>query len=148
VQAGAGPTLYYGAGAGSLPTASSVVADVMELARGLRGGISGGRVPPLGAPRLVPTRVCESGELETEFYVRFSVLDEPGVLAEITRVLSEFGISIASVRQPERHAQRSVPVVIVTHATREASLRAALAQIEQREQVSAGTQVIRIEREL
>ncbi len=142
-----GPTLYYGAGAGSLPTASAVVADVMEQARALVSG-STGRVPPLGRPQLRETALRNAADIEGEYYLRFTAPDRPGVLAAITGALGEQGISIASVMQPERHELEAVPVVIVTHPAKHAALNAALQRIHQQGDVSGRTQVIRIEREL
>jgi len=142
-----GPTLYYGAGAGALPTASAVLGDVMELGRNRRLGISG-RVPPLGTPSLRETRLRSPEEIEAEYYLRFAVLDKPGVLASITGVLGNLGISIASVVQPERHASEAVPVVIMTHRAREASVQRARARIETLGEVRERAQLIRIEREL
>jgi homoserine dehydrogenase len=142
-----GPTLYYGAGAGSRPTASAVVADAMELARTHRTGAAG-RVPPLGTTTLARLPLCLDRDLEGEAYLRFSVMDRPGVLAHITGALGEQGISIASVLQPERHESEAVPVVIMTHTAKEAALRQALVQIAQAGEVTASPQVIRIEREL
>ena len=142
-----GSTLYYGAGAGSLPTASAVVADVMELARSRRQGVRG-RVPPLGTQKLRRLPLVREGDLEGEFYLRFSVLDRPGVLAGITSALGARGISIASVLQPERHASEAVPIVIMTHTAKEAALREALGEIARSSEVNATPQVIRIEREI
>jgi len=142
-----GATLYYGAGAGSRPTASAVVADAMELARGLRAGI-GGRVPPLGARKLEAVAPSPLGELESEFYLRFKVRDEPGVLAAITTSLSRFGISIASLHQPERHPSEYVPVVLMTHQARQSALGEAVAEIARSGRTVADTQILRIEREL
>ena len=142
-----GPTLYYGAGAGSLPTASAVVADAMELARGAHQGVRG-RVPPLGTWSLRVLPMLREGDLEGEYYLRFTVLDRPGVLAGITGALGAQGISIASLVQPERHESEAVPVVIMTHAAKEAALRRALAEIARAGEVSAPTQMIRIEREI
>jgi homoserine dehydrogenase len=139
-----GPTLYYGAGAGSLPTASAVVADVMELARALRRGAAG-RVPPMGIPSLSSPRVRRAEDLEGEYYVRFTAVDEPGVLSRIAGALGTRGISIASVLQLDR-GSRAVPVVLTTHSAKEASLREALQEIDRMGDVSAPAQVIRIER--
>ena len=140
-----GSTLYYGAGAGSLPTASAVVADVMEVARTRRHGVHG-RVPPLGTQKLRRLPLMREEDLEGEFYLRFSVLDRPGVLAGITSALGARGISIASVLQPERHESEAVPIVIMTHVAKEAALREALAEIGRSGEVNAEPQVIRIER--
>ena len=142
-----GPTLYYGAGAGSRPTASAVVADVMELARTRRHGVRG-RVPPLGTHTLRELPLVSEDDLEAEFYLRFRVPDRPGVLALITGALAARGISIASVLQPERHTTEAVPVVIMTHSAKRAALRQALAEIGSAGEVSASPQVLRIEREL
>jgi len=142
-----GPTLYYGAGAGSLPTASAVVADLMELARARRHGVSG-RVPPLGTPEPREAELCAPGDQRGEFYVRFTAHDSPGVLSRITGALGARGISIASVLQEERHESRAVPIVITTHESRQADLDAALAEIAKLREVVSPAQSIRIEREL
>ncbi len=142
-----GPTLYYGAGAGSLPTASAVVADLMELARARRHGVSG-RVPPLGTPEPCEADLCAPGDQRGEFYVRFTAHDSPGVLSRITGALGARGISIASVLQEERHEIRAVPIVITTHESRQADLDAALAEIASLREVIPPAQSIRIEREL
>ncbi len=142
-----GPTLYYGAGAGARPTASAVVADAMELARAARHGVKG-RVPPLGTWSLRKLPLVPADDLHGEYYLRFTVLDRPGVLAGITGALGAQGISIASLLQPERHASEAVPVVIMTHDAKEAALRRALAEIARAGEVSETTQVIRIERDI
>lgn len=142
-----GPTLYYGAGAGSLPTANAVVSDVMELARALRSGAAR-RVPPLGTPTLRSEELRRMDDLHGEHYLRFSVLDRPGVLARLAGALGARGISIASVVQPSREEGEAVPVVVTTHSAREGGLRAALVEIDRMDDVTAPTQVIRIEREL
>jgi homoserine dehydrogenase len=142
-----GPTLYYGAGAGSLPTASAVVADIMELARSLHTG-GAGRVPPLGTPRPRPANVRRIEDLEGEYYLRLTALDRPGVLSRITGALGGRGISIASVLQPSRSESEAVPVVLTTHTAKEAALRETLLAIDRMGDVTAPTQVIRIEREI
>ena len=141
-----GATLYCGAGAGSLPTASAVVADVMELARARRRDAAG-RVPPLGTPRLQSVPLRRMDELRGEHYLRFAVLDRPGVLARLAGALGQRDISIASVFQPSRR-DGAVPVVVTTHEAREGSLREALVEIDAMDDVTAPTQVIRIEREI
>ena len=109
-----GPTLFYGAGAGELPTASAVVADTMEVAREIRRG-SAGRVAPLSympdALRVKP--LVPMGELWARSYLVFTVLDRPGVLGQIASALGESGISIESVLQKWRSrsagARRGTP---------------------------------------
>ncbi|MCP4003761.1 MAG: homoserine dehydrogenase [bacterium] len=142
-----GPTMYYGAGAGSLPTASAVVADLMELARARVSGATG-RVPPLGRPRLRSERLLPAEDQTGEFYLRFNVVDSPGVLAGITGALGDLGISIASVLQEERHESAAVPVVITTHTSRQADLDAALSEIASMREVTEAAHVLRIEREI
>ncbi len=140
-----GPTLYYGAGAGPLPTGSAVVGDVMELARTCHLGAPL-RVPPLGTPELQAGPLARPEDLEGEYYLRVGAVDSPGVLARIAGALGEAGISIASVLQEERRAARAVPIVITTHTARQASLDTALREIEQLAEVTQPVQVIRIER--
>lgn len=142
-----GPTLYYGAGAGSLPTASAVVADVMELARSRSAGAAD-RVPPLGVRQLRDARPVPAADRSGEFYLRFTALDRPGVLAAITGALGRHHISIASVVQPDRHESRAVPIVMMTHAAPEDALRHALEQASALEEISAPARVIRVERDL
>jgi homoserine dehydrogenase len=142
-----GPTLYYGAGAGALPTASAVLSDVMELARARRHGVSG-RVPPLGTPEPRDAVLCKPGEERGEYYVRFTALDKPGVLSKLTGALGARGISIASVLQEERHESRGVPIVLTIHEARQADLDAALEDVARLPEVVGRAQKIRIEREL
>ncbi len=142
-----GPTLYYGAGAGSLPTASAVVADVMELARSRSVGAAG-RVPPLGVAVLRDARPLREEERRGEFYLRFTAFDRPGVLAAITGALAHHEISIASVVQPERHESRAVPIVMMTHIASEDALRKALEEAASLVEIAAPTRVIRVERDL
>ncbi len=131
-------TLYYGRGAGRLPTASAVVADIIDIAR--RGDA------PAPAPFIYgPTRpVRDIGHVETRYYLRLTTLDQPGVLGKVFTVLGEHGVSIASCIQKEGHEDDSVPVVMMTHETVEASLRAALAKIDAFEFIREPTHVIRV----
>ncbi|MEY1662713.1 homoserine dehydrogenase [Isoalcanivorax beigongshangi] len=125
-----GPTLFYGAGAGSLPTASAVVADVIELARTLAVP-QADRVPYLGFQTngLSDQRVRDIDEVECSFYVRLHVRDRTGVLADITRILSEQGISIEALHQQDVDGDSPVPIVLLTHTVRESAMRQALEQI-------------------
>jgi len=145
-----GPTLFYGAGAGELPTASAVVADLMEIAREIRRG-SAGRVAPLSylPGALVPKPVVPLGELVARCYLVFTVRDRPGVLAKIAGVLGEHEISIESMLQRARGRRAdSVPIVVLTHPALEASVRLALARIDHFEEVTSPTRLVRIEEEL
>jgi len=156
-----GPTLFYGAGAGELPTASAVVADLMEIAREIRRGRAG-RVAPLSyvPDRLRPKPLVPLAELHGRCYLVFTALDRPGVLGRIAGVLGEHGIGIESVfqkghvreadspRGPSEAAEASVPVVVFTHPTREGAVRRALETIDGLPEVTAATRLVRIEEEL
>jgi homoserine dehydrogenase len=142
-----GPTLFYGAGAGELPTASAVVADLIEIAREVRRG-SSGRVAPLSylPTELAPKPLVPLGEVSGRYYLRFTAVDRPAVLAHIASVLGENEIGIESVLQKGRaHSAGSVPVLILTHPAREAAIRSALEIIDTLDDVTAPTRLIRIE---
>ncbi|GAB2727578.1 homoserine dehydrogenase [Melaminivora jejuensis] len=136
-----GTTLYYGKGAGSEPTASAVIADLVDIAR-LEGADAAHRVPPLAfqshtlatAGSALP--VLPMSEVVTSYYLRARVADEAGVLAKITGVLANAGISIDAVLQREAdevggEGSTQTDVIILTHDTREGDMDAALAQIQQ-----------------
>jgi homoserine dehydrogenase len=145
-----GRTLYYGAGAGQLPTASAVVGDLMEISREIQRGRSG-RVAPLSYPfgDLKERPVTPLGDLESRCYLRFTAVDRPGVLSHITGALGEAGIGIESVVQKHRGgAGESVPVLVFTYRAREAALRQALERIDGLPDVTAPTCLIRIEEDL
>jgi len=145
-----GPTLFYGAGAGEMPTASAVVADVMEIAREIRRGTAG-RVAPLSymPEALRPKPLVPLGELFGRTYLRFTALDRAGVLSRIAGVLGEEGIGIESVIQKGRgHAEASVPVVVMTHPASEAAVQRALERIDRMADVTAPTRLLRIEEEI
>ncbi|MCP5043284.1 MAG: homoserine dehydrogenase [bacterium] len=145
-----GPTLYYGAGAGELPTASAVVGDLMELAREVHRDQSG-RVAPLGflASALEPKPLRSLGDLVSRCYIRILALDRPGVLARITGALGENGVGIESIHQRAADpGARSVPIVLWTHEVREAAVRDALVAIDALAEVTAKSNVIRIEEDL
>lgn len=137
-------TLYYGRGAGRLPTASAVVGDIGDTIRNLVSN-SPHRVPaiPLSGDR----RVRDIADVETCYYLRLSLLDRPGVLAKITSSLGNHGVSIASVLQKEGGAGDHVPVVIVTHRAKESEMSSALAEIDSMDVVGAATVRLRIERD-
>ena len=145
-----GRTLFYGAGAGELPTASAVVGDLMEIAREVRRG-SKGRVAPLAflPDHLEPLPVVPLGELVGRCYLVFQAADRPGVLGHIASALGEHGISIESVLQKKRDpASGAVPVLVFTHPAREDAVRRALAKIDRLPEIAAPTRLVRIEEEL
>ena len=145
-----GETLFYGAGAGEMPTASAVVADLMEIAREIGRGIAG-RVAPLSyMPEVLePKPLVPLSELEGRFYLRFTALDRPGVLGHLTGELGDHGIGIQSVMQKGRgDSSESVAVIVMTHTAPESAVRAALERIDQFSDITAPTRVMRIEEEL
>jgi homoserine dehydrogenase len=142
-----GPTLYYGAGAGAEPTASAVVADLMDVARTLEAPADS-RVPYLGFRRdgIREPQWAPMEAVETEYYLRMHAYDQPGVLERVTRILAEEGISIEAIRQKEpAPEQADVPVVLLTHTTREAAMRRAVAAIDQLDVITQPSQVLRVE---
>jgi homoserine dehydrogenase len=145
-----GSSLYFGRGAGGNPTATAVLADVIEVAR-IRGATLGMRVSPLGYAwrdlRTTPVRPID--ELTCEYYLRFMAVDRPGVLAKIAGILGEHDISIASVIQRERAgAHETVPLVMQTHVAKERNLNAALRLVDQLPIVQGQSVSIRIEENL
>jgi len=145
-----GPTLFYGAGAGRLPTASAVVGDAMEIARAIQHGSPGGRVAPLSflAEALRPRPLVPLAELHGRVYLAFSVEDRPGVLGEITSALGAHEIGISSLLQHRADEGGPVPVVVLTHPAPEGAVRRALDRIDALPRVAAPTRLIRIEEDL
>lgn len=141
-----GPNLYYGLGAGKNPTGSAVVADIISLARQIRGGIHS-LLPPLAheRPQVDRIDIQPIDELTSAYYFRFSAVDRPGVLSRISGILGEYDISIYSVIQKGRQTTGSVPVVMLTHEARESSVRKALALIDQLDILTDNTMMIRVE---
>ncbi len=127
-----GQSLYYGAGAGAGPTASAVVADLVDIARALTIDAEH-RVPYLAFhhDRLQALPVQSIDAVETAFYLRLTALDRPGVLADVTRILADQQISIEAILQKEPAPGAShVAVILLTHRVRERALRDAIARIE------------------
>ena len=127
-----GQTLYYGAGAGSEPTASAVVADLVDVTR-LHTADPDSRVPHLAfrPDQLSDTPILPMEEVETAYYLRLRVLDRPGVLADITRILADLGISIdAMVQKEPGEGEEQVDIIMLTHRTLEKNVIAAIARIE------------------
>ncbi len=143
-----GPTMYYGQGAGMMPTGSAVVADIMELARNLRTGAAR-RVAPLGFEARRGEKIVQKmDEVVTKHYFRFTAVDRPGVLSRISGILGSHQISIASVIQMGRELRGgAVPIVMMTHEAREADVQQALRKIDQLEIVQDSTIHIRVEDE-
>ncbi len=138
-----GQTAYYGRGAGRLPTASAVISDLAEVARQLTAGK--GRLPAQAQRRAAAVTYRDMGEIVSRYYLRLSLLDKPGILGQVTTILGQHGISIASVLQKEMHAGKHVPVVIVTDRAREQAFEAALRTLDGMDGVGGRTIRMRIE---
>jgi homoserine dehydrogenase len=137
----AGPSLYYGKGAGAYPTGSAVVSDIVDMAvrkaakctrRGLAAGDTG-------------KRIKKGDESITPFYMRFKAQDQPGVLSKISGVLGEYGISIAAVIQKGRTENAYVPIVMRTYEASEGSLKQAIEKIDRLSFIGGASVHIRIE---
>src|SRR5712691_8206283 len=142
-----GPTLYYGAGAGSQPTASAVVADLIDITRLITADPEH-RVPRLAfqPDQLADTPILPIGEVETSYYLRMRVLDQPGVLANITRILADSRISIdAMVQKEPGKGESRVNIVMLTHRALEKNVRQAMAKIEKLSTVVGKVTRIRLE---
>jgi homoserine dehydrogenase len=139
-----GNLMFYGRGAGQLPTASAVWSDTLEIARRVAHGI-----PALDAdlPSLsrTPLPLRPVDEIRSAYYLRVMALDRPGVLAQVAGILGRHDISLVSVLQKERARNEAVPVVMMTHEARERDMRAALAAIDKLPVVAARTTMIRVE---
>ncbi|MFC2022867.1 homoserine dehydrogenase [Chloroflexota bacterium] len=137
-----GQVLFFGEGAGALPTSSAVIADVVSTARDILAG-SGGRA----GWRLEPGKTIKPmSEVETRYYLRMNVADSPGVLAQISKVLGDHQISIASVIQKEvNEAVQTAEIVIMTHPAKEAAMQQALEEVEHLPLVREVSNFIRVE---
>jgi homoserine dehydrogenase len=141
-----GPSMYYGRGAGMMPAASAVVSDIIDISRNIVRGISQ-RVPPLSYQRefLRKTRIKNIKEVVTRYYLRFSVVDHPGVLSKISGILGKHNISIHSVIQKGRRIKGEVPIFLLTHEAQEDDVRKALSEIDRLPITKDKTMLIRME---
>jgi homoserine dehydrogenase len=146
-----GSSMYFGRGAGEMPTATAVMADILELARNRATG-SGTMLNPLGFPvkGMKRARVKPMDDVLCEYYLRFMARDKPGILGAIASVLGRNGISIASVIQQGRgeEEETTVPVIMRTHEAYERNLKRALAAITRQKLAGAPPAFIRIEERL
>lgn len=142
-----GATLYYGKGAGSEPTASAVIADLVDIAR-VESVNPEHRVPHLAfqPDAMNNTPILPMSEVTTSYYLRMKVKDQPGVLADITRILADLKISIDAFLQKEpREGEELVDIIILTHKTQEKNINAAIEKIEKIETVMDSVVRIRLE---
>ncbi|MFT5719984.1 MAG: homoserine dehydrogenase [Motiliproteus sp.] len=140
-----GPTLYYGAGAGAEPTASAIIADLVDVVRTLTADRDN-RVPHLAfhPSSLSDLQMLPMEEVETAYYLRMKAAEHPGVLADITRILAEQEISIDAIVQRKTDDQL-VPIILLTHVVKEARMNAAISAIEALEAISGEVTRIRVE---
>ena len=142
-----GPTLYYGAGAGSEPTASAVIADVIDIVRALTSDPEN-RVPHLAFQpnELSDTSILPMEEVETAYYLRMQAIDRPGVLAEVTKILGDLGISIEAILQKEPEAGVShVPIIFLTQRVQEKNMNEAIEKIKNLDVIEGDITRIRME---
>src|SRR5437870_547468 len=139
-----GDLMFYGRGAGQMPTASAVWSDALEIARRIAHGIPSLAIElPSVGPAALPLRPMDA--IRCCYYLRVMAQDKPGVLSRVAGILGENDISIANVIQKGRGTREAVPVVIVTHEARERDMRAALAKIDRLRDVAGATTMIRVE---
>lgn len=142
-----GPTLYYGAGAGAEPTASAVVADLVDITRALTSDPNN-RVPHLAfqPSSLADTAILPIEEVETAFYLRVCAIDRPGVLADVTRILGDRQISIEAFIQKEpKTGANQVDIIMLTQRVREGNMNEAIAAIEALDSICSDVTRIRVE---
>jgi homoserine dehydrogenase len=142
-----GPTLHYGAGAGAEPTASAVVADLVDVVRALTTDPNN-RVPHLAfqADALTDTPVLAPQDFQTAYYLSMVALDKPGVLADVTRIFGDLEISIEAILQKEPSPEdKTARVIILTQKTREGTLNAAAQAIESLDAIQGAVKRIRVE---
>lgn len=142
-----GPIFLFGQGAGMLPTASAVVADIIDLARKIDHGPGSKREHHADLSTPVRPTLIPFEDVRTNYYFRFMAVDRAGVLSKISGILGSHNISIASVIQKGRKKDGDVPIVMITHEARERDVQEALKKIEQLDVVREKVKVIRIEDE-
>jgi homoserine dehydrogenase len=138
-----GSTLYYGRGAGDMPTGSAVVSDIVDIARNIVNG-SAGSTPVMTGPKKAKS-LLKMDDVVSMYYFRFSAIDRPGVLSKISGILGKYNISIVSVIQKGRHEGKAVPLVVLTHRAREKDVLRAVKEIDRLSIVAGKTVFIRVE---
>src|SRR4030043_310454 len=138
-----GSTLYYGRGAGAMPTGSAVVRDIVDIARNIKKNATG-RIPVM-VKTIRDVRIKKIDDVISMYYFRFSALDKPGVLSKISGILGNYNISIASVIQKGRKVGEAVPLVVLTHEAKEKDVRQAIEEIDRLPVVMGKTVFIRVE---
>jgi homoserine dehydrogenase len=132
--------MFYGPGAGEMPTASAIMGDVVQVARNVVGGTTGFGICTCYEDK----KVKPMGEIEAEYYIRLAVKDQPGVLASIAGVFGNQGVSIGSVIQ-KRHGGEMAEIVLITHQVKEQFIQDALKIVQGLSTVEIVSNVIRVE---
>ncbi len=139
-----GDALYYGRGAGEMPTGSAVVSDIVDIARNIITGASR-RIPGINIAENTKLTIKKMEDIRTSYYLRFSAIDKPGVMSKISGILGSHNISIKSMIQKGRKKEKAVPVVMMTHEAREKDMIRALKEIDRLSIVSGRTMYLRVE---
>ena len=142
-----GPTLYYGKGAGAEPTASAIIADLVDVTR-MHTADPGHRVPHLAfqPESMIDLPMLPLSEVVTSYYLRLRVEDRPGVLADITRILADQQISIdAMIQREPGEGELQTDIIMLTHQTREKNVDAAISKIESLSVVTGKITRLRLE---
>jgi len=138
-----GKQVFYGQGAGKLPTASAILSDIIDISHSILYGRKSFKV--VTSKRVEIKNIKKMGEIVTRYYLHFSAIDTPGVLANIADILGDYGISIASVVQKERREEHVVPIVMLTHDAKEKNMQMALKRINKLSTIKRKTVLIRLE---
>ena len=138
-----GSTLYYGRGAGDMPTGSAVVSDIVDISCNIVNKTIGRN--PLFSRSEKRKNLLKMDDVRSMYFFRFSAIDKPGVLSRISGILGKYNISIASVIQKDRREGKAVPLVVLTHRAREKDVRTAVREINKLQIVTDKTVVIRVE---
>jgi homoserine dehydrogenase len=139
-----GPALYYGRGAGEMPTGSAIVSDIVDIARNIKAGAVN-RIHGIGMPEKPDLAIKKMEDVISSYYFRFAAIDKPGVLSRISGVLGAHNISIKSVIQKGREKEKAVPLVMMTHEAKEKDVADSLKEISKLSIVSGKTIYIRVE---
>ncbi|MFA5411217.1 MAG: homoserine dehydrogenase [Candidatus Omnitrophota bacterium] len=139
----AGNLLFYGPGAGQMSAASAVASDLIDLTQDIKAGLFRPTLNIIADKSIKKLRRID--DIESRYYIHFTAVDKPGVLAKISGILAKSGISIASVTQKERSKAKLVPIVMIIHEAREKNLRLALAAIDRLDVIKEKSVAIRME---
>ena len=139
-----GDSLYYGRGAGEMPTGSAVVSDIIDIARNIRTGATD-RIRSVDISGNSGPKIKKMEDIRTCYYLRLSAIDKPGVLSKISGILGKYNISIESMIQKGRKKEKAVPLVMMTHEAREKDMVRALKEIKRLSAISGQPVYLRVE---